>query len=64
MTTAIDTSVLIPQPRAAVWAALTDWSRAGEWMSEASDMRQSDGPLATGSVLSFRAQNKRPHIHR
>lgn len=58
MTTAIDTSILIPRPRAAVWAALTDWSRAGEWMAEASDMRQSTGPLGKGSVLSFRAQNR------
>lgn len=58
MTTTIDDSIFVPQPRAVVWAALTDWSRAGEWMAEASDMRQSAGPLSKGSVLSFRAQNR------
>lgn len=56
MTTAIDTHVLIEAPRSLVWRTLTDWSRASEWMSEASDMRQVTEPLEVGTVLTFRAQ--------
>ncbi|CAM3512376.1 SRPBCC family protein [Occultella aeris] len=57
MTTAIDTRVLIRTARDRVWDVLTDFSRAHEWMAEATDMRQDDATLAVGSVLRFRAQN-------
>lgn len=56
MTTAIDTRVQIPAPRAIVWDTLTDWSRAHEWMPEATDMHQTSEPLAVGTTLAFRAQ--------
>jgi carbon monoxide dehydrogenase subunit G len=56
MTTAIDTRIHISAPRPVVWNALTDWSRAHEWMPEASDMRQTSEPLEVGTVLAFRAQ--------
>lgn len=56
MTTAIDTRIHIPAPRRLVWDTLTDWSRAPEWMAEATDMRQTSEPLAVGTVLAFRAQ--------
>ena len=56
MTTAIDTRIHIPAPRRLVWDTLTDWSRAHEWMPEATDMRQAGETLAVGTVLTFRAQ--------
>jgi carbon monoxide dehydrogenase subunit G len=56
MTTAIDTRIHIPAPRPLVWDTLTDWSRAHEWMPEATDMRQTGDPLSVGTVLTFRAQ--------
>ncbi|TDE98941.1 hypothetical protein EXU48_01730 [Occultella glacieicola] len=57
MTAAIDTRVLIRAPRDRVWDLLTDFTRAHEWMTEATDMRLDDATLAVGSVLRFRAQN-------
>jgi uncharacterized protein YndB with AHSA1/START domain len=56
MTIAIDTRIHIAAPRSLVWGALTDWSRAHEWMQEATDMRQTSEPLRVGTVLAFRAQ--------
>jgi len=56
MTIAIDTRIHIAAPRSIVWGALTDWSRAHEWMPEATDMRQTSEPLSVGTVLAFRAQ--------
>lgn len=56
MTIAIDTSIRIPAPRPVVWETLTDWSRAHEWMPEASGMHQTSEPLQVGTVLAFRAQ--------
>jgi carbon monoxide dehydrogenase subunit G len=56
MTTAIDTRIHIAAPRALVWGTLTDWSRAHEWMPEATGMRQTSEPLRVGTVLAFRAQ--------
>jgi uncharacterized protein YndB with AHSA1/START domain len=56
MTIAIDTRIHIAAPRSLVWGALTDWSRANEWMQEATDMRQTSEPLRVGTVLAFRAQ--------
>lgn len=56
MTTAIDTRIHIAAPRSLVWDTLTDWSRAHEWMPEATDMRQTSEPLRVGTVLAFRAQ--------
>ncbi|HYI50553.1 MAG TPA: SRPBCC family protein [Microbacterium sp.] len=57
MTIAIDTRIHIAAPRSIVWGALTDWSRAHEWMPEATDMRQTSEPLSVGTVLAFRARS-------
>lgn len=40
-----------------VWATLTDWSRAAEWMPGVSDMRAA-GAIAVGTELSFSARGK------
>jgi carbon monoxide dehydrogenase subunit G len=41
----------------AVWAALTDWAAAPQWMPGVESMR-ADGPLAIGTVLTFTARGK------
>ena len=43
---------VIAAPREHVWAALTDWSRAPDWMDGVEQLRAS-GPLAAGTVLTF-----------
>jgi len=57
MTTAFSDSTHIDASPAQVWAALTDWDRAGQWMPGVTGMRL-DGPLAVGSVLHFVARGK------
>ncbi len=40
-----------------VWAELTDWARAPEWMAGIADMRpDGGGPVGEGSVLTFRSR--------
>lgn len=41
----------------AVWATLTDWSSASEWMPGVSDMR-AGGDLAVGTELTFSSRGK------
>lgn len=43
---------VIGAPRARVWATLTDWSCAPQWMDGVESLR-SEGPLAPGTVLTF-----------
>ncbi len=43
---------VIALPRATVWSALTDWSRAPDWMDGVERVR-ADGPVAPGTVLTF-----------
>lgn len=45
---------MISAPRDEVWATLTDWSRAPEWM-DGVEALAADGPVATGTVLTFTA---------
>ncbi|NUU19215.1 hypothetical protein HP550_18355 [Cellulomonas humilata] len=55
MTTAIDTTTSIAAPPDAVWAALTDWSLAPQWMPGVSAMA---GPLARGATVTFTVRGK------
>jgi carbon monoxide dehydrogenase subunit G len=41
----------------AVWAALTDWTAAPQWMPGVESMR-AEGPLAVGTALRFVARGK------
>jgi carbon monoxide dehydrogenase subunit G len=45
----------IERPAAEVWSVLTDWSRAGEWMSGIGEMT---GETEPGATLTFRARGK------
>ena len=45
-----------------VWAALTDWSRAGEWMAGI-DTLEPEGPIRVGTALEFRARGKLRQSH-
>ena len=45
-------SLLIPAPRAAVWAAHADVARWPEWQSDISTA-SIDGPLAPGSIITW-----------
>lgn len=42
----------IAAPRDEVWATLTDWSRAPEWMDGVDDLA-ADGPVTAGTMLTF-----------
>ncbi|WP_421735493.1 SRPBCC family protein [Cellulomonas sp.] len=55
MTTAIDTTTSIAAPPDAVWAALTDWSLAPQWMPGVSAMA---GPVARGETVTFTVRGK------
>jgi Uncharacterized conserved protein len=55
MTIAFTARTVVPAPPETVWATLTDWARAPEWMPEVASMR-ADGPLQVGTVLHFTAQ--------
>jgi uncharacterized protein YndB with AHSA1/START domain len=47
----------IAAPPEAVWARLTDWKGAPNWMPGVESMR-ADGPPSVGSVLHFTARGK------
>ena len=51
-----DLSVVISRPGAEVWAHLTDWSRAHEWMGrvEGLSVLDPDRPLSAGTLLTAR----------
>jgi len=57
MTQAIHVTAVIDRPVGAVWAELTDWARAAEWMPGVDDVRP-DGPTAVGTTLAVRARGK------
>lgn len=57
MSRAFEVSQVVRADPAAVWAVLTDWSRAHEWMPGVADMT-ADGPLRAGTTLSYRAAGK------
>lgn len=57
MTLAFSTRRSVPSSPADVWAVLTDWGRAGEWLPGVEGMR-AEGPLAVGTVLRFTARGK------
>lgn len=46
------TEAVIARPRHEVWAALTDWSGAPQWMDGVDELR-ADGPVTAGTVLTF-----------
>ena len=49
----------IDQPKAVVWDFLTDFNKADKWMTGVDQMKQiSDGPIKTGTRLSFVARGK------
>ncbi len=52
-----DAETVISAPREAVWATLTDWSRAPEWM-DGVEALAADGPVAPGTVLTFTANGR------
>ena len=47
----------IAAPRGEVWALLTDWSRAGEWM-DGVDVLAADGPVGAGTTLTFTTRGR------
>jgi len=55
MTLAFSDRRTVSADPAAVWAVLTDWSRASEWLPGVEGMR-AEGPLAVGTVLRFTAR--------
>lgn len=55
MTLAFSARRTVPAAPADVWAVLTDWSRAAEWLPGVDGMR-AEGPLAVGTVLHFTAR--------
>ncbi len=57
MTVAFDVDVRIEKPPEAVWALLTDWPRAPEWMAGI-DSLEVRGPTEAGSSVVFRARGK------
>ena len=48
---------VIAAPRAEVWAALTDWARAPQWM-DGVEALDADGPVAPGTVLTFTSNGR------
>jgi uncharacterized protein YndB with AHSA1/START domain len=44
------------QPAEAVWAQLTDWDRAADWLGV--DSLRAEGPTAVGTELVFTARGK------
>jgi uncharacterized protein YndB with AHSA1/START domain len=57
MTEAFSVSTPIAAPPERVWATITDWSRAPEWMPGTSEFRL-DGPLRAGASLRYTARGK------
>lgn len=46
----------LDRPAEAVWAQLTDWDRAAEWLGV--DALRAEGPTAVGTELVFSARGK------
>ncbi len=57
MTEAFAVSTTVAAPPERVWATITDWSTAPEWMPGTSAFRL-DGPLRRGAVLHYTARGK------
>ncbi|MFC0678646.1 SRPBCC family protein [Lysobacter korlensis] len=57
MTEAFSASTNVAAPPERVWATITDWSRAPEWMPGTSSFRL-EGPLRPGTVLHYTARGK------
>src|SRR3712207_1953112 len=57
MTEAFTVSTTVAAPPKRVWATITDWSAAPEWMPGTSAFRL-DGPLRPGAVLHYTARGK------
>ena len=54
---AFSASETILRPRAQVWAAVTDWSRACQWMKGVDELRVvQQGPVGEESKLAFRSR--------
>ena len=53
----IDTETVIDRPIDEVWATMTDWGRAGEWMSSVDGIRL-DGEMAVGARLLFESRGQ------
>lgn len=51
-----DTQTILASP-SEVWATLTDWSAASQWMPGVSDMRAA-GDIGVGTELTFSARGK------
>lgn len=49
--------VVIERSRPQVWAVLTDWDRAPDWM-DGVDQLQADGPVVAGTALTFRSHGR------
>lgn len=57
MTRAFDVTTLIDRPVTAVWAALTDWPRAADWMPGVESVRPG-GETEVGTTLTVHARGK------
>ncbi len=57
MTEAFTASATIAAPPERVWATMTDWAAAPEWMPGTSAFRI-DGPLRPGAALHYTARGK------
>jgi carbon monoxide dehydrogenase subunit G len=57
MTEIFTAETTIARPVEAVWARLTDWDHAPQWMAGV-DALHADGPTATGTTLTFTARGR------
>lgn len=57
MTKVFTAETTIDRPADAVWARLTNWDLARQWMSGVDALR-ADGPTATGTTLFFTTRGK------
>lgn len=57
MTQAFHSTTVIDRPPAAVWAALTDWPRAADWLPGVDTVR-AGGATAVGTQLTMHARGK------
>ncbi len=54
---AFSSAETVRRPRAQVWAAATNWSRASQWMKGVDELRVvQQGPVGEGSKLAFRSR--------
>ena len=58
MTEVFTAETTIDRPADAVWARLTNWDLATQWMSGV-DALSADGPTATGTTLAFTTRGKK-----